>query len=156
MKNKIVKLQLFVVTCMFCMVVTGAYSQHSLPAKKASDTLTFVKKDIKISKFYNQKELEKLPKLELISIYKERLAYLIEVLPFMSLHPAPGATFYDMAIPETETNVSHLEKEMANKQEFVSSLFETLDDVVPYSEKDNLIWSILFFDEMIKKSNYAK
>lgn len=130
-----------------------AYSQDSHTPKESP---SFVSKTIKVQKFYSQKELEKLPKLDLINIYKERLAYLIEVLPFISLHPAPGATFHDMAIPETQDNIAHLDKEMENKEAFVSSLFETLDDVIPYSEKDHIIWSILYFDEMIKKSNYQK
>lgn len=125
--------------------------------KSVSDSsLSFVKKDIKVNKFYTEKELDKLPKLDLIRIYKERLAYLIEVLPFLSLHPAPGATFHDMAIPETADNIAHLDKEMENKEKFVESLFQTLDDVIPYSEKAHIIWSIMYFDEMIKKSNYQK
>lgn len=117
---------------------------------------SFVKEDLKIDKFYKEKELEEMPKLDLINIYKDRLEYLIEVLPFMSLHPKPGATFHDMAIPETENNIEHLDKETQNKREFISSLFDTLDDVVPYSEKDHIIWSILFFDKMIQESNYVE
>jgi hypothetical protein len=128
-------------------------SIHSTSAPFRGDsTLCFVKSDIKITKFYTKEELNKLQKLDLIEVYKSRLAYLIEILPFLSLNPEPGSSFREMSIPETETNISHLEKEMKNKQDFIKSLFETLDDVVPYSEKTNIIWSILYFDEMIKKS----
>ncbi|GAL86219.1 hypothetical protein CHU_1762 [Sporocytophaga myxococcoides] len=120
--------------------------------QKSDSTLCFVKPNIKITKFYSKDELNKLQKLDLIEVYKSRLAYLIEILPFLSLNPEPGSSFREMSIPETETNISHLEKEMKNKQDFIKSLFETLDDVVPYSEKTNIIWSILYFDDMIKKS----
>jgi hypothetical protein len=116
--------------------------------------LVFVKTP-KIEKYYTKDELNKLNKLDLIDIYKSRLAYLIEILPFVSLHPEPGATFRDMAIPETDANKAHLNKETANKKVFVSSLFETLDDVIPYSEKNNIVWAIMYFDEMIKKSDYT-
>ena len=128
--------------------------------KVVSDTTdkvnhTFVKLE-KITKFYSKSELEKMPKLDLLAIYKSRLTYLIEVLPFISLHPEPGSTFHDMSIPETEANIAHLDKETKNKQAFVKSLNETLDDVIPYSEKVHMIWAIMYFDEMIKKSDYTK
>ena len=124
------------------------------PIKSADSSHSFVRIE-KIQKYYTKDELNKLPKLDLINVYKSRLVYLMEILPFISLHPEPGSTFHDMAIPETEANIAHLEKETKNKQAFVKSLSETLDDVIPYSEKTNIIWSILFFDEMIKKSNYT-
>ena len=119
---------------------------------KRYDEMTYVKKDVKIDRYYTKEELNKIPKLELREIYKKRIAYIIEVLPFLSLHHQPGATLYDMGIPETESNIKHLEKETRNKQAFLNSLNQTLDDVIPYSDKTNIIWAILYFDEIIKKS----
>lgn len=137
----------------FCLITFESNAQGT---KSIDSVRSFVSPDIKIERFYSKKDLEKMAKLDLISIYKSRLEYLIEVLPFLSLHPKPGSTFHDMAIPETEDNMQHLDKETENKKVFIASLFETLDDVVPYSEKDHIIWCILFFDEMIKESNYIK
>ena len=143
----------------FSLIVSLFLSLHSfaqeIPVKKDTTTSHVFVKLTKVEKFYTKDELNKLPKLDLIDIYKSRLAYLIEVLPFISLHPEPGSTFRDMAIPETEANIAHLDKETKNKQAFVKSLSETLDDVIPYSEKSNIIWSILYFDEMIKTSDYT-
>lgn len=135
----------------------GSYcrSGHVEIPKTVSDTAHSFVKLQKITKYYTKEELNKLPKLALIDIYKSRLVYLIEILPFLSLHPEPGATFHEMSIPETEANIAHLDKEAKNKQSFVKSLSETLDDVIPYSEKANIVWSILYFDEMIKKSDYV-
>ncbi len=139
-----------------CAVSFDGVSQGTETKPKAAiDTSHSFVKTEKVTKFYTKEELNKLPKLDLIEIYKSRLVYLIEVLPFISLHPEPGSTFHDMAIPETEANIAHLDKETKNKQAFVKSLSETLDDVIPYSEKSNIIWSILYFDEMIKKSDYT-
>ena len=145
-----------IVSCIACFSTFDSYSQTTETVKSASDSAShsFVKLE-KIQKYYTKDELNKLPKLDLIAVYKSRLVYLIEVLPFISLHPEPGSTFHDMAIPETDANIAHLDKETKNKQAFVKSLSETLDDVIPYSEKSNIIWSILFFDEMIKKSDYT-
>jgi hypothetical protein len=158
MKNKLIQLSILFTVCLAYLIPLNCYSQasKSVKAKNASDTAhSFVKLD-KITKYYSESELNKLPKLALIEIYKARLVYLIEILPFISLHPTPGSTFHDMSIPETDANIAHLDKEAKNKQAFIGSLSQTLDDVVPYSEKTNIIWSILFFDEMIKKSDYTK
>ncbi len=156
MKNKLVQLSLLLAICIAYLVPLNAYSQDIKTTKSTPDTAhSFVKLD-KITKYYTEGELNKLPKLALIEIYKSRLVYLIEILPFISLHPEPGSTFHDMSIPETEANIAHLDKESKNKQAFIKSLSQTLDDVVPYSEKTNIVWSILFFDDMIKKSAYTK
>ncbi len=147
-------LSIVICTTLFCLSNIAAKAQQSESKTVPDSSLhSFVKLN-KISKNYSKDELNKLPKLALIDIYKSRLVYLIEILPFISLHPAPGATFHEMSIPETEANIAHLEKESRNKQSFVKSLSETLDDVIPYSEKTNIVWSILYFDEMIKKSDY--
>lgn len=157
MKKYPVKFSMLCVICLTFLIPLQSFSQASIEkAKDPSDTLCFVKPQVKILKYYTKDELNKMAKLDLIDVYKSRLAYLIEILPFISLHPEPGSTFHDMAIPETEGNIAHLEKERENKQVFVNSLFATLDDVIPYSEKTNIIWAILYFDEMIKKSDYIK
>ena len=159
MKNNILKLSIVFVLGLVSMFVMLSFTKSEKPVSPAytqlgNDTAHAFVKIPKITKFYTKEELNQLPKLELINIYKARWAYLIEILPFLSLHPEPGATFKDMSIPETEINIAHLEKEAKNKADFVNSLNETLNDVIPYSEKTNIVWSILYYDEMIKNSNY--
>jgi hypothetical protein len=161
MKNNILKLSIVFVLGLVSMFVMLSFRKNERPVSPTStqlgnDTAHAFVKVAKITKYYTKEELNALPKLELIKIYKTRLSYLIEILPFLSLHPEPGATFNDMSIPETDVNIAHLEKEAKNKSEFVRSLNETLDDVIPYSEKTNIVWSILYFDEMIKNSNYTE
>lgn len=162
MKNNILKLSIVFVLGLVSMFVMLSFTKNENAPSPSSynllgkDTAHAFVKIKKITKYYTKEELTAMPKLELIGIYKSRLAYLIEILPFLSLHPEPGATFNDMSIPETEINIAHLEKEAKNKADFVQSLNETLDDVIPYSEKTNIIWSIMYFDEMIKNSNYTE
>jgi hypothetical protein len=151
MKKSIVQLSLLFAVCLSYLVPTQAFSQDAVVPAGKTGSHSFVKL-ARITKFYSKDELNKLPKLDLINIYKSRLTYLIEILPFISLHPEPGSTFHDMSIPETETNIGHLDTEAKNKQAFVKTLNEILDDVIPYSEKSNIVWSIMYFDEMIKKS----
>ena len=157
MKNigKALFVSLLGMSCLVSMQVSAQNPDVDIKKIKVPmDTAHSFVKLHKITKYYTKEELNKMPKLALIDIYKSRLTYLIEILPFISLHPEPGATFHEMSIPETEANIAHLEKESKNKQTFVKSLSETLDDVIPYSEKTNIVWSILYFDEMIKKSDY--
>jgi hypothetical protein len=160
MKNNILKLFIVFVLGLVSMFALLSFTNESVkePAftKIGNDTAHAFVKIPKITKFYTKGELDKMQKLELIDIYKSRLAYLIETLPFLSLHPEPGATFKDMSIPETEINIAHLDKEARNREDFIKSLNATLDDVVPYSEKTNIVWSILYFEEMIKKANYTE
>jgi len=61
-----------------------------------------------------------------------------------------------MSIPQTSANIAHLEKEVKNKKEYVASVNETLVDIIPYADKQNIIWSILFFQDIIAKSNYSE
>ncbi|MGN6646627.1 MAG: hypothetical protein ACTHJT_08855 [Cytophaga sp.] len=160
MKNNILKLFIVFVLGLVSMFALLSFTNENVkePAftKIGNDTAHAFVKIPKITKFYTKGELDKMQKLELIDIYKSRLAYLIETLPFLSLHPEPGATFKDMSIPETEINIAHLDKEAKNREDFIRSLNETLDDVIPYSEKTNIVWSILYFEEMIKKANYTE
>lgn len=162
MKNNILKLSIVFVLGLVSMFIMLSFTGNEKAASPTSynvlgkDTAHAFVKLKKITKYYTKEELNAMPKLELINIYKSRLAYLIEILPFLSLHPEPGATFSDMSIPETEINIAHLEKEAKNKADFVQSLNETLDDVIPYSEKTNIVWSILYFDQMIQNSNYTE
>jgi hypothetical protein len=123
--------------------------------EKGAATLTYVNADAVLKKVYSKEELDVLGKLELTAIYQERIAIITEVLPYLALHSKPGATLSDMSIPQTPANISHLEKEVKNKKEYVSSVNETLVDIIPYADKQNIIWSILFFQDIILRStNY--
>jgi len=134
---------------MIIMPVSGLFAQ-----KNAATSLTYVSANAKLTKTYTKDELEKLGKLELTAIYQERIAIITELIPYLALHSKPGASLTEMGIPQTGANVDHLEKEVKNKQVYLASVNETLDDIIPYADKQNIIWSILFFEEMILKSDY--
>lgn len=125
---------------------------NTFAQKGGATTLTYVNADAILKKTYTKDELDVLGKLELTAIYQERIAIITEVLPYLALHSKPGATLADMSIPQTPANISHLEKEVKNKKEYVSSVNETLVDIIPYADKQNIIWSILFFQDIILRS----
>jgi hypothetical protein len=116
---------------------------------------TYVSADAKLTKIHSKEELEKLGKIELTEIYKQRISIISEIIPYLALHPKPGATLKEMGIPQTSENSSHLEKEVKNKAAYINSVNETLDDIIPYADKSNIIWSILFFERVIQEADYT-
>lgn len=119
-------------------------------AQKNSTTLTYVNAEAKVKKYHTKPELEKMGKLELTELYMERVGVLTELLPYIALHTKPGATLRDMGIPETKQNLDHLDKEVKNKGTYLAAVNETLDDIIPYADTKNIVWSIMFYEEMIR------
>ena len=143
-------LQIIAVAVMVCVGMGQAYAQKD----SKGSSLTYVSPSAKLTKTYTKEELDKLGKIELTQIYKERISILNELIPYLALHPKPGATLTDMGIPQTSENVAHLEKEVKNKTAYVESVNETLDDIIPYADKQNIIWAILFYEKMIQEADY--
>lgn len=120
--------------------------------KIATSSLTYVAADAKISKYHTEEELKKLGKIELTQLYMERVKVITEIIPYLALHTKPGATLKELGIPENETNVKHMEKEVLNKNSYLKAVQETLDDIIPFADKINIIWSILLYEDIIKKA----
>lgn len=143
----------------------GAFAQEGTPQEEAKPKkeeskkvidVTYVQENAKIAKYHNQAELEKMGKLELTTLYIERVNVLTETLPYMALSKDPaGADLSSLGIPETKTNVEDLEKEVKSTTVYVSGIDHTLEDVIPYADKKNIIWSILFMEETLNKIERA-
>ncbi len=130
--------------------------EKKVEEKKDATTFTYVEPAAKISKFHNQSELEKMGKLELTNLYIERVRVLSEILPYIALNKNPaGANLADLGIPETKPNVDDLEKEVKNTTSYVAGIDHTLKDVIPYADKNNIIWSILFMEDTVNKIDNA-
>jgi hypothetical protein len=130
------------------------FSFSSQAQSKNGTELTYVNAAAKLTRVHTRAELEAMGKLDLTKIYQERIAIITELVPYLALHSKPGATLTEMGIPKTKENMAHLEKEVANKTEYLTSVNQTLTDVIPYADKENIIWSILFFEEMIQRASY--
>lgn len=139
--------KLFFIGAVFTLLSSVTYAQ-----KGAKPEQTYVSSTSKIDKYYTEEELSKLGKLELTQIYMSRIATLTEVMPYVALHPRPGATLAEMGIPSTTANLEHVDKSNKNKALYLTAVKDTLDDIVPYADKTNIIWSILFFEKIIKET----
>lgn len=137
----------------FVFSATFLFAQETTTS---STSVTYVSATAKIDKYHNEVDLEKLGKLELTDLYLERVSVVTELIPYLALHKNPaGASLADLGIPETKTNISHLEKEVKNKEAYMETVRSTLHDIIPYADKRNIIWCILFLEEMIHKVEKA-
>ena len=153
MKKTLLILSLSVLAC---SVYAQEEETKTVETNKEATTYTYVEPSAKIEKFHNQSELEKMGKLELTNLYIERVRVLSEILPYIALNKNPaGANLKDLGIPETKPNVDDLEKEVKNTTSYVAGIDHTLTDVIPYADKNNIIWSILFMEDTINKINKA-
>lgn len=140
----------------FVFGATFLFAQETETTSTSSTGVTYVTATAKIDKYHNEVDLEKLGKLELTDLYLERVSVVTELIPYLALHKNPaGASLADLGIPETKTNISHLEKEVKNKESYMETVRSTLHDIVPYADKRNIIWCILFLEEMIHKIEKA-
>ncbi|MGY3791427.1 hypothetical protein [uncultured Aquimarina sp.] len=109
-----------------------------------------------ITRFHTIDELQDLNKGELIELYLERTREIFVVLPYLSLSNRPGTSLSDIGIKEDSDNLKVVEK----NNEIADRAFEyttnTIKELVPYSDTDKIIWSILYFEEMIKKMRLGK
>jgi uncharacterized membrane protein len=137
---------------LFLSTLMTMFCHISFAQKAGKLAPTYVSATAKVDKYYTEEELQKLGKLELTQIYMLRIATLTEVMPYVALHPRPGATLTEMGIPSKAEQLDHVEKANKNKSLYLNAVKDTLDDIVPYADKTNIIRSILFFEDVIKKT----
>jgi hypothetical protein len=138
---------------MFPVILAVAQKKSEKDTKSASTPLTYVRADAKVKKYHTKEELEGMGKLDLTQLYMERVMVITELMPYIALHTKPGATLREMGIPETKPNLEHLEKEVKNKETYITAVDATLDDIIPYADTKNIIWSILFFEQIIRTAD---
>ena len=142
-------------------VICTAYAQDNVnnkegkPGKTKKITHTYVSPTATLKKNYTQEELKALGKIELVGIYMERISVLTELVPYIALRSKPGSTLNEMGIPSTDANIDHMMKEVKNKQSYLLAVKNTLDDIIPYADKTNIIWSILFIEDCIKTIEHS-
>jgi hypothetical protein len=137
-----------------------AYSQDEtvdpIENKVKEVDVTYVSEKAVLPKYHNEVELDKLGKLELTALYIERVKILTEIVPYLALNKKPaGADLDDLGVPETKSNVADLEREVKSKESYLANIGHTLHDVVPYADKKNIIWAILFMEDTIHKAEKA-
>ncbi|MFN8436291.1 MAG: hypothetical protein U0V72_01535 [Cytophagales bacterium] len=140
----------------FSVLFFWGVSVNAQEKKDNGEPTSFVAPSAVLSKIYTKEDLEKMGKLDLRSVYVEYFVIATEIIPYISLHTKPGATLKEMGIPETKANLEHLKKAVAAKRQYIEAVKVTLEDVIPYSDTKNIIWSILYFQDMITKAQQGE
>ena len=103
-----------------------------------------------ISKYHDLKELKGMTKGQLIPLYVERVKILFSVIQYFGVSNKSGVTFTDLGIPTSKENIKALDSEIENRTLFLNNNEDFLKAILPYSDTDNIIKSILFYEEVLK------
>ncbi len=123
---------------------------NSIYAQKVEEA-TFFSKSKQINKFHSISDLESLKKGELIMLYQDRVEEIMTILPFLSLTNEANVRLSDIGIKEDSRHV----KVLKNNKDTIAKSIETtkgaIEELVAYADTEKIIWTILYFEEIIKK-----
>ena len=114
-------------------------------------THTIISGKTTISKFYLQQELESMKKGQLIDLYVERSNALSFLLHLIGLASNPNVTMKDLGIIENSDLVKQLNTKHAEEVNFVTKISNFEKTFLPYVDKIELVSSIIFYEDILKK-----
>ena len=139
MKGKIIFLSIFL------MLSTEMVSSQAKNAPQSIISTTAL-----IRKYHDQKELKAMQKGELLELYIERIKVLVKTLPYIALATKPGVTMADLGIPMDNENKKIQDAQVSSTNSFLDVTVEFQRKMMPYSDKDNLVAAILFYENTLK------
>jgi hypothetical protein len=139
MKVKIVLFSL----CLFFFANVGFAQKKKGPKSFISDKAT-------IKKYHNKSELERMQKGQLIALYSERVKVLAQTLPYVAFATKPGITMVSLGIPANNDNKKALDNQFESTDAYLDNMSDFHRDYLPYSDTNNLIAGILFYEEIMK------
>lgn len=130
---------------LFCLFAISSVSAQDKNAPKSIISTTAL-----IKKYYDQKELQVMKKGELLELYIERIKVLVKTLPYIALATKPGVTMTDLGIPNDANNRNILGDQAESTANFLDMTVAFQRKMVPYSDKNDLIAAILFYENTLK------
>lgn len=116
-----------------------------------TDEAVFFTQQKQVSKFHTIGDLEAMKKGELIQIYKDRVEEVMTVLPLLSLTNEAGLRLRDIGIKEDTRHIKILKNNKETTEKTLEVTNEAIEELVPYADTGKIIWTILYFEEIIKK-----
>ena len=139
MKSKII-----FISIIFLLISGTIFSQNkNVPQSIISKTAV-------VKKYYDKKELNELSKGALLELCIERIEVLTKTLPYMSLATKAGATMADFGIPNNSEYRKAFEAQQENTKNYLESMSAFQRKILPYSDKDDLIRTVLFYENILK------
>ncbi len=140
----------------FVIILISVATAGNLLAQSKTKEVLLVNSHATIQKYHTIDELNNKSKGDLISLYKERFKVLTFLLPYSALSTKPGISLKELGIPENTENKTLLEKENKTGEAFDDAVNISLDNFIAYADKSNIVWSILFFEDTIRKLAIGK
>lgn len=128
-----------------------AVSQIISAQKKTKPPIGVISSSASIAQFYEKTELDALPKNQLIILYIERIKVLVNALPYIALTPRVGVTTEELGIPQNSDSKRYLLDQKENIKTFLKNDIEFQKNMTPYSDTDNLVTAILFYENILKE-----
>jgi hypothetical protein len=139
MKGKIIFFSVF-----FLLATCVVSAQDKNAPKSIISTSAIIKK------YHVKEELEGMKKGELLELYIERIKVLVKTLPYIALATKPGVTMNDLGIPNDADNRKILAGQDESTTNFLDITVAFQRRMVPYSDTDNLVKAILFYENTLK------
>lgn len=141
MKRKSLIFSIFLI-----IICSGIRAQN----KKSNVPPSIISQTAIIKKYYDLKELKELNKGQLIELYTERIKVLVKTLPYIALATKAGVTMLDLGIPVDSEHKKDFENQEEAIANFLESTINFQTKILPYSDKNNLITAILFYESTLK------
>ncbi|WP_271785067.1 hypothetical protein [Aquimarina algiphila] len=132
-------------------IVLLLLSITSINAQTKNQRSVLYTPDKLVTRFHTIDELQELNKGALIQLYLKRTKEIFIAIPYLSLTNTAGTTLSDLGIEESSENIKVVEKNIEIARRAFEYTENTVKKLVPYSDTSDIIWSILYFEEMIKK-----
>ena len=120
---------------------------------QAKKPISIITQGVGVKKYHEKSELDGMKKGELLTLYVERIKVLINTLPYIALTTKAGVTMEDLGVPETSENLKMLELQKENTASFLNTTVEFQKTMMSYSDKGNIVSSILYYESMLRALN---
>ncbi|MDP5158619.1 MAG: hypothetical protein NWQ07_08595 [Flaviramulus sp.] len=138
------KIKIILLSFSFFLMASIGFAQKNKEAK------SIISEKVAIKKYHNKAELEGMQKGELLTLYIERIESLVKTLPYIAFATKPGVTMTTLGIPNTNDNRKILDSQFEATDDYITSTVEFQNTILPYSDTNNLIAAILFYEEIMK------
>ncbi|MBD0831732.1 hypothetical protein [Aestuariibaculum sediminum] len=129
----------------FFLAIGLGYAQ-----KKKDQPKNIISEKVAIKKYHSKDELDRMPKGDLLGLYMERIESLVKTLPYIAFATKPGVTIETLGIPNDKDNKQALDDQFDTTDEYIENTGEFQKKFLPYSDTNNLISAILFYEDIMK------
>lgn len=119
-------------------------------AQKKNAPINIIKGKVNIAKYHSHEDLSRMSKGKLLTLYIERIEVIVNILPNIAFATKPGVTMRSLGIPETKDNKKALVENQDAAVNYFDSTVAFQRSILPYSDTNDLIAAILFYEETLK------